>query len=215
MHATLPSLAEPDRPSRSPACRVFLTAVGMLVCLGIGPVRAASIAWPEAPYRYLVVDQDLRAVLEEFGKNLGVRVALADSVKGRVRGNLPEGSPQSFLDALTKAYGLEWYFDGAVLSISTVAEAGTRFLDLHEVPFARALDGVQSAGLTDPRFVLRPGPAPNLAMVSGPPRYVQLISEAVAAMAAQKPTVPPVQVVAQAAGVVRVFRGSASAGSTH
>lgn len=179
--------------------------------LSLGEAHAAVPKWPTSPYSYRVVDQDLRTVLEEFGKNLGIRVASSEGVKGRVRGNLQEGSPQFFLDALTKAYGLDWYFDGTVLNISTVSEASTRFLDLHGIPFNRILDGVQRADLTDPRFSMRPGPSESLAMVSGPPRFVQLLSEAITAMAAQKaPVAAPVQVMAQTVAMVRVFRGSIS-----
>ena len=149
------------------------TSYGLLCCLAgasvtlvvsafAGRVQAAVPEWPTAPYRYMVVDQDLRTVLEEFGRNTGVRIVLADEVKGRVRGSLPQAAPQDFLDHVTKSYGLDWYYDGAVLHVSTNKEAETRYLDLHALPFARLAAGLAQAGLTDPRFVLREGPAPGM-----------------------------------------------------
>ena len=198
-----PGLAERSRALTLPlAC----AALALLAGAGLWPARAAVPEWPASPYRYLVVDQDLRTVLEEFGRNTGVRTALADGVKGRVRGSLPQVPPGEFLDALTRSYGLDWYYDGAVLHVSAAGEAGTRFIDLRGLPFAQLAAGLDRAGVADPRYALRDGPSPGLATASGPPRYLQLVSEAAAAMAAQKPTAA----AAPIATPVRVFRGSAA-----
>lgn len=175
-----------------------------LVAMGVQQAGAAVPEWPAEPYRYVVVDQDLRTVLEEFGRNTGVRIALAEGVKGRVRGNLPQVPPGEFLEAVAKSYGLDWYFDGAVLHISTTGEAGTRFIDLHGLSYAHLAAGLGRAGVTDPRFVLREGPSLGTVLVSGPPRYLQLVAEAAAAMAGQKGS----PAAALPATQVRVFRGS-------
>lgn len=195
------------QPARIGSGLARVLAVAALLLLpnpGLRQARAAVPDWPASPYRYLVVDQDLRTVLEEFGRNTGVRVALAEGVKGRVRGNLPQVPPGEFLDAVARSYGLDWYYDGAVLHVSTTGEAGTRFLDLHGLPFAQLAAGLGRAGVSDPRFVLREGPSPGLATVSGPPRYLQAISEAATAMAGQRSA----PAAAAPAPAVRVFRGS-------
>lgn len=178
--------------------------LALLVSAGVQQAGAAVPEWPADPYRYIVVDQDLRTVLEEFGRNTGVRVALSEGVQGRVRGNLPQVPPGEFLEAVAKSYGLDWYFDGAVLHVSTTGEAGTRFIDLRGLSFSHLAAGLGQAGVTDPRFVLREGPSPGTVMVSGPPRYLQLVVEAAAAMAGEKAT----PVAALAVTPVRVFRGS-------
>lgn len=170
------------------------------------PAAAADPAWPSSPYRYLVVDQDLRVLLEEFGRNTGLRVALTEGVKGRVRGSLPQVHAREFLDTAARTYGLDWYYDGSVMHVSTTAEAATRLLDLRGVPFHRLVEGLDQAGIADARFGMRQGPALGSVMVSGPPRYIQLVSDAVATMAGQKPQAAVFPVAAQ----VRVFRGSAA-----
>ena len=166
--------------------------------------HAAPLPWSTEPYRYLVVDQDLRIVLEEFGRNLGVKLAMSEAVKGRVRGSLPQLPPRDFIDYLARTYGLEWYFDGAIMTVSATGEAETRILALHALDFKQLERGLMQAGIADQRFMLREGPGPGLAMVSGPPRFVQLVAQSVVAMASQTaplPHKPPVQ----------VFRGSVAA----
>src|SRR5580698_2560832 len=81
-------------------------------------VTAAEPEWPPELYDYVVNDQDLRTVLEQFGLNTGLRIALSDAVQGRVRGRLPPAPPQQFLDHLTDMFGLDWYYDGAVIAVS-------------------------------------------------------------------------------------------------
>jgi hypothetical protein len=43
--------------------------------------------WP-GPYKYVVIDQDLKDALIEFGRNINVPVKFSDEVKGKLRGDL-------------------------------------------------------------------------------------------------------------------------------
>src|SRR4051812_14028150 len=54
------------------------------------PATAGEPAWPTEPYRYTVIDQDLGNVLQEFGRNTGLRLEVSPEIRGRVRGPLPE-----------------------------------------------------------------------------------------------------------------------------
>lgn len=174
---------------------------------GLGVARAAEPAWPPEPYRYVVVDQDLRLVLQEFGRNMNVRVVLSDAVQGRVRGRLPELAPRAFLEHLAQSYGLDWYFDGDLLSISGTGESVTHFAPLHHFAFARIETDLARTGLLDPRFALRPGPGDDMALVSGPPHYVQLVEQSIAALTAAK--APAAAQAGGSRGTLVIYRGSA------
>ena len=41
--------------------------------------------WFTEPYAYVLVEQDVRAALEEFGHNLGLIVVMSDKVRGKSR----------------------------------------------------------------------------------------------------------------------------------
>ena len=181
---------------------VLLAGAGMAL-----PVAAqtGAVDWASKPYEYMIVDQDVRMVLEEFGHNNGVPISVSPAVQGRVRGNLPGGTARVFLDALSKAYGLEWYFDGYGLAVSAQAESRSRLVELHDVPFDQVLDQVRAGGLYDARYQLRPGPAPAMASVAGPPRFVEAVAETIAAMSRR--AAPQ----AEAGRVMYVYRGSAAA----
>ncbi len=175
--------------------------------LAAGPALAAEPAWPSAPYDYIVVDQDLRTVLLQFGANIGVRVALSDGVQGRVHGRLPTLPPRDFLSHVAQAYGLDWFFDGVTLSISAANEAETRFVPLAGTSVPALEAALRTTGLYDPRFGLREGPAGKTALVAGPPRYLKAVEQTAAALAVPEasPSALPGAVV-----TLTVFRGGAA-----
>ena len=177
------------RWSLSGAAALGWAALALLFPADCAGALAAEPAWPSAPYTYVVVDQDLRTVLQEFGTNLGLRVAVSDAVQGRVRGRLPALPPRQFLDHLAQVYGLDWYYDGLVLSVSAASEATTRLLPLQGIALGELESGLRSADVLDPRFPIRPGPTPGLVQASGPPRYLDLVQRSLAAMVADRP--PP------------------------
>ena len=182
------------------------SAIAAAAAAVAGRATAAEPAWPSAPYTYVVVDQDLRTVLLQFGSNIGVRVVLSDGVQGRVYGRLPTLPPRDFLEHLARSYGLDWFFDGAVLSVSAGDETETRFVTLPGIDVTVLQAALRSTGLYDPRFGLRPGPAVGTAMVSGPPRYLKLVEQTAAALAkpASAPEAPG------AVAMLTVFRGAAA-----
>ena len=170
-----------------------------------GTASAAEPAWPAAPYDYVVVDQDLRTVLLQFGANIGTRIALSDGVGGRVHGHLPVLPPRQFLDHLAQSYGLDWFFDGTTLAVSATGETETRFVTLPGVGVPALQAALQATGLYDARFALRAGPAAGTAMVSGPPRYLRLVEQTAAALAQPAPAPRPPDAVP----LLTVFRGGA------
>ncbi|WP_225768951.1 secretin N-terminal domain-containing protein [Inquilinus sp. Marseille-Q2685] len=140
------------------------------------------LPWPDKPYPYVVLDQDVRDVLAAFGSNLDVPVKVSDTVSGRVRGRLPELTPQKLLDHPAASFGLQWYYDGQVLYVTTVEEAVSEMLPLGTIRFEELQASLASLRLDDPRFPPRPLASANVALVSGPPRYVALVKETMQAL---------------------------------
>ena len=152
-------------------------AVAIYFALGLAIVAprdltAAEPAWPAAPYDYVVIDQDLRTVLEQFGLNTGLRIALSDNVKGRVRGRIQPAPPRQFFDHLTEMFGLDWYYDGAAISVSAKSEAQTQLVKLGNASFTQLKTALDASGFLDQRYQLRPGAEQSVAIAAGPPQYL-------------------------------------------
>ncbi len=107
------------------------------------------------PYPYVAVGQDVREVLTEFGKNLGLGIRVSDAVKGKVA--LPPSTmpPREFLDRLASDMGFLWYFDGLTLHVVGLDEAENHLLELRRVSLADLRKALDQLGLADPRYPLR------------------------------------------------------------
>ena len=71
-----------------------LTAAAILI--GLPQVAgAADPKWPPGPYKYVVIEQDLKDALLEFGRNINVPVKVSDEVKGKLRGDRGAGRRRS------------------------------------------------------------------------------------------------------------------------
>jgi type III secretion protein C len=153
-------------------------------------VNAAEPEWPTESYAYIVVDQDLRTVLEQFGINTGLGVVLSDAVQGRVHGRLPSAPPHQFLNHLTEMFGLDWYYDGVAIAVSAKSEAETETISLKDVSFSEFQRALESAGFIDHRYQLRAGPDKDSVIASGPPQYLVDVKQLAASLspAAAAPT---------------------------
>lgn len=189
----------------------------MIILLAAAPVFPASQAmsaepkWGDKAYRYLIVDQDIRDVLTEFGRNIGVPTQIAASVGGRrIRGPLNAGvdvPARDFLQRLCESYGLTWYFDGTVLHISAAEEIETEVIKLNRDESGEVMRRLEGLGIPDSRFNLRVGDGGNVLSVSGPPAYRNLVRKTVSTVGADsKPRIVREAEVKDYVDV-RVFRG--------
>ncbi|WP_338664497.1 hypothetical protein VQH23_04870 [Pararoseomonas sp. SCSIO 73927] len=178
------------------------TAEAAAPAVAAGPAPAD---WRTRPFDYAVVDQDLREVLIELGKRVGLNAVVSEGVRGRVRGRLARGTAIETLERLAAIYGLDWFTDGSTLHVSSVGEAVSRLVDLGGVPPAQLDAALRALGVHDARWPIRASdPNLGLAMVSGPPRYVGLVEQTLAVLARRpRPDGTPQTEPAR----IRVFRG--------
>ena len=177
---------------------MLLPATVLFMSAPIAPAHSAEPHWPKEPYKYLVVDQDVRDVLREFGRNIRVPVQVSESVtKRRIRNDIAVGTPREFLQRLCEAYGLVWYYDGSVLHIADENEQRAELFNIGSISTSDFIGRLDNLGVTDARFPIRASGRTGVISVSGPPAFRQQVRKALDAM--QKADIPP---------GVTVFRGS-------
>jgi len=188
--------------------RVFTVLVVTAALASISSAFGMEPQWPAGPYKYMVIDQDVKGVLVEFGRNVGVPMDVSDQVKGRLRGRLAVAPAREFLDRLCDSYGLVWYFDGAVLHVSAKAEIRTELVSIGRLAPAEVSAKLNALGIADPRFPVRSTQDIGVVSVSGPPPFVSLVRQTLTALAPP----PPVREDSHGDEIrVRVFRGGAMA----
>ena len=188
------------------AVGVFLAVVSYGLASAIDNVAiAAAPAWRDAAYPYSIINQNLANVLENFGYNTGLKVSVAQDVKGTVHGRASSGSAGQFLDEVTRSNDLDWYSDGTVVYVSPAADEETAVVPLHGFSFDRLRRHLADFDLLDRRFRFLRRRAGDVAILSGPPSYVLVVKQAIEAETGAKD-----QPDGPAAGTLVVFRGNAS-----
>jgi type III secretion protein C len=149
---------------------------------------AADPSWPPGSYKYLVIDQDIKGVLVEFGRNTGLPVDVSDQVKGRLRGQLATTTAREFLYSLCESYGLVWYFDGTVLHVNAKTEVRTELVKIGRLPPGEAAEKLKALGVSDARFPVRTTPDAGVVSISGPPPFLSLARQTLTALAQRVPS---------------------------
>ncbi|MBP1204789.1 type III secretion protein C [Duganella sp. 1411] len=143
------------------------------------PPRAASasrIPWQTGSIKYVADHKDVKEILRELAASQNVMASISPQVEGNVTGNFSE-SPQRFLDHLAASFGFVWYYDGTVLYIAGANEARSVSIGLSHASAADLRSAIARLRVADPRFAIVYDDQTNTVLVSGPPRYVELVSE--------------------------------------
>lgn len=160
--------------------------------------------WFVRPYAYVLVEQDVRAALQEFGQNMGLSVVMSDKVRGKSRSRIRAESAGDFLTALCGFNGLTWYFDGNVLYLSADSETDTRLFKAQGRQLEQLQDYVTSRDVYGTHMSVRTGPDGDELFVSGPPAWLAMIEQHFD----HQLTPTPMATTTRERGV-RVFRGGA------
>lgn len=179
---------------------ILSAAAAGLVLTSAGAAFASSPDWFSRQYSYVLINQDIRDALKEFGRNMGVPVTLSDKIRGQVRGEVRADTAGAFLTRLAEANGLIWYYDGSILHLNSSEEFATQIIDLGRANGDMVIDEVQRLDLMDDRFSIRSTPNAPALRVSGPPAFIAMVQQVISTVQ------PPPQATADDPRV-RVFRG--------
>jgi type II secretory pathway component GspD/PulD (secretin) len=168
---------------------VVLSATASLPCM----VTARAEATPAVPVQgsvedgVYVVDQDLPALLTEFCRRIGVVPDLSKQVKGEVKNAFLPADRTRFLQQVGQRYGLEWYFEGTNLHISTQQETVSRLIDIKSLSMDDINAQIAQADIDPNRFPARSIPQGNAVMVTAPPSYLARVEVIVDAILKAQP----------------------------
>jgi type III secretion protein C len=166
--------------NRSPFCFIA-TLIGVFIFACQLSSNSFAVELPKKPFVYKAESRKLSEVLQDFSASVEVPVVIADGVDGIVNGKF-NLTPASFLDLMSSAYALTWYYDGSVLYVYPVRSIQSKVIFLRDFGAERIERLLQSLKLGDRRFPLRYDASEKTLVVSGPPRHLELIDSMVDAL---------------------------------
>jgi type III secretion protein C len=160
------------------------TWIGVIaICTAFSAAHADEVQWRQQSFDLQANNEPLNTFLSKVLTLEGVSASISPSVStGRVNGRF-RGRAQTVFKELADTYGLTWYFDGATLHVYSISEIETRLLQVEAPDVPRVDRTLRQMRLFDSRFPLRVATSEGQIVVSGPPRYVELVSEVIARVA--------------------------------
>lgn len=129
--------------------------------------------WKESAYAIECGDHSIRDIFEDFGESFGVMVNLTENVFGACNGWLRYNSAESFLNAISIKYKLNWYFFNNTIYISSIEDGITERIKVTP-DFYLAL---KELGLIQKKFGWGDLEDQGVAIISGPKSYVKKVKE--------------------------------------
>lgn len=120
----------------------------------------------------------LSDVLSDFSAAQSLPAVVDARVEGVVSGNF-DTSPREFLDGISRAYSLLWYFDGTAFFFYPSSAIQSRIFRLKGYSRKQVVDLLDSLHLSSTRYPIRFDPANSTLLVYGPPRHVELVGLAI------------------------------------
>ena len=154
----------------------------LCICAAALAARANAtnaIPWRVGKYSLIARQMSLREAFDTFGVTEGLSVVTSEQVQGSFSGDFVDMPAQEFLERVCTMHNLVWYYDGAALYICSSGEVVSQLLDLAYMKAGDVRAMLRELGVEDSRFPIKTANNDELIMVSGPPRYVQLVLETI------------------------------------
>ncbi len=148
-----------------------------LLAVSLALPGADMIPWKLPSYTLMARDMDLRVALDTFATAEGIPVVMSTGVAGVFSGDFRDVPASDFLDKIATLHNLIWYYDGAAIYIYGAGEIQAFLVNLQYMKAEEVREMLKELGVEDSRFPLKTTSNDELVMVSGPPRYVQLVAE--------------------------------------
>ena len=129
------------------------------------------------PYAYFGNGEPVADVIRNFASNYSIPVVMSEYVDGIVNGKIGPLPSVDFLDKLAQLNNLIWYFDGNTLYVYNSQEIQKQIINLQFLSAEEFRQTLIDIGIWDNRFYWRAKPEEGLIYLSGPPRYMELVTQ--------------------------------------
>lgn len=131
----------------------------------------------DRPYAYFGNSEPAVDVLKNFASNYNIPVVLSERINSVVNGRIGPLPAVDFLDKMAQLHALIWYFDGNTLYIYNSDEIQKQIINLQFLDTEQFRNTLMEIGIWDSRFSWRARPEEGIIYISGPPRYMELVTE--------------------------------------
>lgn len=126
---------------------------------------------------YVARNESVKGVFDALSAQIGKPVLLSKTaLRKKISGDFDFSNPQQLLEKLSEQLGLIWYHDGQSIYVYDASEMRSAVIILHNIPFSVLNNYLIKANLYDKRYALHTDNGSGTIYLSGPPVYVDLVT---------------------------------------
>lgn len=133
--------------------------------------------WKSGAYAYSADNTPLSVIMEDFANSHGVDVNVEGLPDTFVTSRLRSDSAEAFLNRLALEYRFQWFVYNNTLYVSPQSSQTSRRLKISQDAAPDLKQALQGVGLLEPRFGWGELPDEGVVLVTGPPKYVDLVAD--------------------------------------
>jgi type III secretion protein C len=144
---------------------------------------ASPPPWPDASFTYIASHEKVSQVFIGFSRTFGLQIQLTRAAQddpAMVNGKITSSNPSEFLDQLGASYGMTWFCQSGTLYISKSTERLIRAIQPPGMQIESMKAALMEVGIFEKKFGWGEIQDRGVALVSGPPAYVEMVTQAVA-----------------------------------
>jgi type III secretion protein C len=141
------------------------------------PPASDPIPWNPGVLSHVANSEPIGDLLREFASDQALPIVISDKVVGTVSGQFGPSPPRQFLDEVTQKNGLIWAYDGTTIYVYRSDEIKSQILPVRGVPLQEIVDALRDLGIWSSQYPIRVLGERRLLYVTGPPRYIEVVSE--------------------------------------
>jgi len=145
---------------------------------GTTALSASEPPWQSSAYSTTTLEPALLSdILKDFAADQGLPLVVSPNVTGKASARYTKVHPREFLEDITQANGLVWYFDGHGLYIYQATEMKSELLTVPTLGASEFVQSLKELGVYSQRYPVRQLSRQRLMYVVGPPRYIEAIGQ--------------------------------------
>ncbi len=152
----------------------------IIICMIMFAAKAGNttpIPWQHSFYSHLANNEPIRNLIRDFCSNQGINVIISKNVQGTISGQFDKLRPRDFFKRICRAYDLIDYYDGNILYIYTKDELQSKIISLDYLSLKKLKKVLKELKISDKRFPVRGIDSEGIVYVTGPPRYIELVTQ--------------------------------------
>lgn len=126
---------------------------------------------------YIAHQENIKGLTDALSSRMNKPIIISKMVAGKkITGDFDLQDPQAFIERLSEQLGLIWYHDGQAIYLYDASEMRNAMIVLRNVSLSTVKGFLDKSGLYDKRYPLRSDSVSPTFYLSGPPVYVELVT---------------------------------------